>query len=61
MITAEYDEAQLREWIEQEVDGVEEIVKLHHLRYVDLHSGHWPQFSRPDDTARLILDALAQP
>ncbi len=61
MVTAEYDEAQLREWIEQGVDGVEEIVKLHHVRYVDLHSGHWPQFSRPDDAARSILDALDQP
>ena len=24
---------------------------------VDLHSGHWPQFSRVDDTAGLILEA----
>jgi pimeloyl-ACP methyl ester carboxylesterase len=57
MITAEYDEAQLREWFEQDVDGVEEIVKLRQARYVDLHSGHWPQFSRVDDTRRLILEA----
>jgi pimeloyl-ACP methyl ester carboxylesterase len=60
MITAEYDEAQLRAWIDEDVDGVEEIVKLRNVRYVDLHSGHWPQYSRVDDAARLVLEAAAR-
>ena len=53
MITAEYDEAQLREWTEAGESGTEEIARLRALRYADLHSGHWPQFTRVDDTVRL--------
>jgi diketogulonate reductase-like aldo/keto reductase len=33
------------------------MAKLRNVTYVDLHSGHWPQFSRVDDTVRLILEA----
>ena len=50
MITAEYDQAQLREWTDAGMDGTEEIAALRSLRYADLHSGHWPQFTRADDT-----------
>jgi pimeloyl-ACP methyl ester carboxylesterase len=57
MITAEYDAAQLRAWTQAGESGTEEIAKLRDLTYVDLHSGHWPQFSRVDDTAALILTA----
>ena len=57
MVTAEYDSAQLRQWTEGGMPGTEEIAKLHDLQYVDLHSGHWPQFSRVDDTVRVILAA----
>ena len=58
MITAEYDSAQLKAWTDAGESGTEEIAKLRHLVYVDLHSGHWPQFSRVDDTARVILEAV---
>jgi hypothetical protein len=57
MITAEYDAAQLQEWTEAGESGTEEIAQLRNVRWVDLHSGHWPQFSRVDDTVRLILEA----
>jgi hypothetical protein len=40
--------------------GTEEIVKLRDAEWVDLHSGHWPQYSRVDDTARVILEASAR-
>jgi pimeloyl-ACP methyl ester carboxylesterase len=58
MITAEYDAEQLQEWTEAGESGTEEIAKLRNVRWVDLHSGHWPQFSRPADTAEAILSAL---
>jgi pimeloyl-ACP methyl ester carboxylesterase len=58
MITAEYDAAQLKEWTDAGESGTEEIARLRNLTYVDLHSGHWPQFSRVDDTVRLILEAV---
>jgi pimeloyl-ACP methyl ester carboxylesterase len=61
MITAEYDAARLQEWIDEGEPGTEEMARLRHVRYVDLHSGHWPQFSRVDDSVRLILEAAAGP
>jgi hypothetical protein len=60
MVTAEYDAAQLREWIDGGMPGTEEMVRLRNAEWVDLHSGHWPQYSRVDDTVRVILDAAAR-
>jgi pimeloyl-ACP methyl ester carboxylesterase len=60
LVTAEYDSAQLREWTEAGEPGTEEIAALRNVEWVDLHSGHWPQYSRVDDTARVILDAAAK-
>ncbi|MGA8246438.1 MAG: alpha/beta hydrolase [Nocardioides sp.] len=57
MVTAEYDAAQLKEWTDAGESGTEEMARLRNVLYVDLHSGHWPQFSRVDDTARLIREA----
>jgi pimeloyl-ACP methyl ester carboxylesterase len=57
MVTAEYDAAQLKEWTDAGESGTEELAKLRNAHYVDLHSGHWPQYSRVDDTVRLILEA----
>jgi hypothetical protein len=55
MITAEDDAAQLQEWTAAGESGTEEIARLRDVRWVDLHSGHWPQYSRVDDTVREIL------
>jgi pimeloyl-ACP methyl ester carboxylesterase len=60
MVTAEYDSAQLKEWTDAGESGTEEIAALRDVEWVDLHSGHWPQFSRVDDTVRVILDSLAR-
>jgi pimeloyl-ACP methyl ester carboxylesterase len=60
MITAEYDAEQLKKWTEAGESGTEEIAALRNVEWVDLHSGHWPQYSRVDDTARLIIEAAAR-
>jgi pimeloyl-ACP methyl ester carboxylesterase len=60
MVTAEYDAAQLKEWTDAGEAGTEEIAALRNVEWVDLHSGHWPQYSRVDDTVRVILDAAAR-
>ena len=57
MICPEFSEQDVRGWIEQDFDPVVELPKIQHLSYVDLHSGHWPQASRPDDLAKIILKA----
>ena len=35
-----------------------ELARLVDLTVVELPTGHWPQFSRPDDLAAAILDAV---
>jgi pimeloyl-ACP methyl ester carboxylesterase len=60
MVTAEYDEAQLREWVDAGESGTEEIARLRRVEWVDLHSGHWPQFTRVDDTVRVITEFAAR-
>lgn len=57
MVTAEYDAAQLQEWVSAGESGTEEIARLRAVTWVDLHSGHWPQYSRVDDTVAAILAA----
>lgn len=59
MVTAEYDSAQLQKWVDAGESGTEEIARLRNVEWVDLHSGHWPQYSRVDDTARVIVEAAA--
>jgi pimeloyl-ACP methyl ester carboxylesterase len=56
LITAEYDTAQLREWIDVGESGTEEMARLRNAQWVDLHSGHWPQYTRVDDSVRLMRE-----
>ncbi len=59
MICCEYTSADLREWTEKGYDGTHELAKIHDVEYVDLTCGHWPQFTRPEELARAILDAIS--
>jgi pimeloyl-ACP methyl ester carboxylesterase len=58
VIATEFSGEDLRGWIAEDVAAVREFTKIRDVEYVDLPTGHWPQFSRPDDLARAILDAL---
>ncbi|MCG6566508.1 alpha/beta fold hydrolase [Tessaracoccus sp. ZS01] len=55
MVCPEFSEADVRDWISQGFAPVSELPKVRHLSYVELESGHWPQASRPDDLARVLL------
>jgi pimeloyl-ACP methyl ester carboxylesterase len=57
-VATEYTTADLQGLIERGWATVREFPKLQRLRYVDLPTGHWPQFSRPDDLAQVIVDAI---
>lgn len=58
LITCEYSSAQLKEWTDQGAPGTEEIARLRDLEYVDLGSGHWPQFTRSDDLTRSLIASI---
>lgn len=58
VIACEFPSAQLREWVEQGHPYVRELAKIRDVDYVDLPTGHWPQFTRPKDLGQAILAAV---
>jgi pimeloyl-ACP methyl ester carboxylesterase len=58
VISCEYPSAMLRELIEQGDAHVLELAKVHDVEYVDLPTGHWPQFTRPKELGQAILASL---
>ncbi len=55
VICTEFTSGMLREWIEQGLAPVRELAQIRDVEYVDLPTGHWPQFTRPEELARAIL------
>jgi pimeloyl-ACP methyl ester carboxylesterase len=58
VIACEFPSATLRQWMAGGEPPLQELAKLRRVRYVDLPTGHWPQFTRPADLARAILTAV---
>ncbi|MEV0231784.1 alpha/beta hydrolase [Nonomuraea sp. NPDC050786] len=58
VIACEFSSAKLREWMEQGQGFVRELAKIRDVDYVDLPTGHWPQFTRPEDLGRAILASV---
>jgi pimeloyl-ACP methyl ester carboxylesterase len=58
VIACEFPSAQLREWMGQGQSYVRELARIRDVDYIDLPTGHWPQFTRPSDLARAILAAI---
>jgi hypothetical protein len=48
----------LQELIEQGHGYVQELAKVRNVEYIDLPTGHWPQFTRPKELGRAILASL---
>jgi pimeloyl-ACP methyl ester carboxylesterase/uncharacterized damage-inducible protein DinB len=61
MICPEYRSAMLHEWIDSGAASLSELPKIKHVDYLDLPTGHWPQFTRPDDLATAIVSAIHFP
>jgi pimeloyl-ACP methyl ester carboxylesterase len=59
VICPEFTSEMLRGWVAQGEPPVRELTKLRDVEYVDLPTGHWPQFTRAEDLARAILQPLA--
>ena len=58
VIACEFPAATLREWIAQGHPYVRELARIHDVAYLDLPTGHWPQFIRPEDLGRAILTTV---
>ncbi|HVB51969.1 MAG TPA: alpha/beta hydrolase [Acidimicrobiales bacterium] len=58
IIACEYSSDQLREWIAHGHEYVAELAAMHDVKYIDLPTGHWPQFTKPEQLAQAILLAI---
>ncbi|QIG40794.1 alpha/beta hydrolase [Microbacterium sp. 4R-513] len=58
MLAGSMTGSQVRELIADPPPWAAELAALEDLEIVDLHSGHWPQFSKPDVVASAILEAV---
>jgi len=58
VISTEFTTEMLREWIAQGLAPVREFTKIREVEYVDLPTGHWPQFTKPEELGRAILASV---
>jgi pimeloyl-ACP methyl ester carboxylesterase len=58
VIACEFSSATLRKLMEEGHPYVQELAKIRDVDYVDLPTGHWPQFTRPQDLGQAILASV---
>lgn len=58
VIACEFTADQLREWMTAGIPYVAELSRMTDVELVDLPTGHWPQFTRPNELAAAILAAV---
>ncbi|MGH9214392.1 MAG: alpha/beta fold hydrolase [Acidimicrobiales bacterium] len=58
IISCGFPSEQLREWIAQGHPYVAELAAMRDVEYVDLPTGHWPQFTKPVQLSQAILAAV---
>lgn len=56
VIACEFPGEKLREWMA--AGHLEELARIRRVDVVDLPTGHWPMFTRPQDLGRAIVDAV---
>ncbi|MFE6965590.1 alpha/beta fold hydrolase [Agromyces sp. NPDC057679] len=59
VIACEFPSAMLTEWIAGEVPFTRELAKVKHVDYIDLPTGHWPQFTKPVQLGQAITAAIS--
>jgi pimeloyl-ACP methyl ester carboxylesterase len=58
VIACAFPSEQLREWIAQGHPYVAELAAMHDIGFIDLPTGHWPQFTKPAELAQAVLSAI---
>lgn len=58
VICCQFPSEAVREWIAEGVPLVSELARMRDVAYVDLPTGHWPQFTKPDELAAAIVAAI---
>ena len=55
VIACEFTSAQLREWMAHDHPALRELARIRDVGYIDLPTGHWPQFTKPGELGQAIL------
>ena len=58
IIACQFSSEQVRGWLAQEDPSLAELAAMRDVEYVELPTGHWPQFTRPVDLGQAILAAV---
>jgi pimeloyl-ACP methyl ester carboxylesterase len=58
VICCEFPVTEMLEWVAAGHPFVAELARISDVEYVDLPTGHWPQFTRPADLGDVILAAV---
>jgi pimeloyl-ACP methyl ester carboxylesterase len=59
VIACEVPAVTLRTWVANDEPPLRELARISNVTYVDLPTGHWPQFTRPRDLGRVIAACIA--
>ncbi|RWZ46173.1 alpha/beta hydrolase [Labedella phragmitis] len=58
VIACEFPSSLLREWIAGGHPYVAELARVREVEYLDLPTGHWPQFTKPAELGDLLVGAV---
>lgn len=58
MVCPEFTVEMLKGWVAADMNPVRELGIIKDVTYVDLPTGHWPQFTKPVELANVILESL---
>ena len=58
VIACEFSGEQVRGWMAEGHPALAELAALHDLEFIDLPTGHWPQFTKPAALGQAILTAV---
>lgn len=58
IIACEFPSSMLQGFIEQDHPFTAELAKVRTVTWVDLPTGHWPQFTKPAELAQVLVNAI---
>jgi pimeloyl-ACP methyl ester carboxylesterase len=58
VISCQFPSSLLKEWIDAGHPFTAELARIRDVEYVDLPTGHWPQFTKPAELGRAIVTAV---
>jgi pimeloyl-ACP methyl ester carboxylesterase len=58
IIACAFSSEQLQQWIAEGQPFIAELAAMRNVDYVDLPTGHWPQFTKPAELGQAILAAV---